>query len=96
MTDQHEAEKILGPMDKMLLEALESEHDFVDSVQLVVSLNLKNQFLVAIASGALPELNQLGLITAKEGTKVKITPLGRKTLEKEGRLSLEKKREITG
>jgi hypothetical protein len=79
-------------MDKFILETLEGERDFVEAAELLVnSLRLKNKALLAIAEMALPNLVEAGLIAASGGTQIKITPLGRENLEKEGRLSAEEK-----
>jgi hypothetical protein len=47
---------------------------------------LKNEALETIAVNEIAGLVDAGLITATEGTKIKITPLGKQALQKEGRL----------
>lgn len=86
---------ILGSMDKLILEGLEAELDLVESSQFLYSLKLKNESLALIAVDAISELVQMGLVTASGGTKIKITPLGKETLEKEGRLDCKEKSKIT-
>ena len=86
---------MLGPMDKLILEGLVGEPDFVDGSQFVYSLKLKNESLAILALDAISELVQMKLIAASGGTKIKITPLGKEILEKEGRLDWEEKSKFT-
>lgn len=85
---------MLGQIDKLLLEALDGEQDFVESWQVIKSIKLKNSMSEAIAIDAISELVRAGLIDASGGTQIKITPLGKEILEKEGRLSWEDKSKI--
>jgi repressor of nif and glnA expression len=85
---------MLGPMDKLILEGLEGKDDFVEAAQFVYSLKLKNEMLGTIAIDAISELAEMGLIAASGRTKIKITHLGKETLEKEGRLDFAEKSKI--
>jgi predicted transcriptional regulator len=85
----------LGQMDKLILEALEGECDVVEASQLIYSLKLKNQMLETLAIDAIADLVKAGLVAASGGTKIKITPLGKKNLEKDGRLGWEERSKIT-
>jgi predicted transcriptional regulator len=63
----------------------------VESAQFVHSLKLKNAMLAKLAVDATSELVHMELIVVSGGTNIKITPLGREILEKEGRLDSEEK-----
>jgi len=47
---------MLGPMDKLILEALEAKPDFVEASGFVYSLRLKNEMLSRLALDAISEL----------------------------------------
>ena len=85
----------LTSLDKLILEGLETEPDFVEASQFIYALKLKNQILGTLAIDSLSELAQMGLIAVSGGTRIKITPLGRKTLESEGILDWEEKSKLT-
>jgi hypothetical protein len=51
--------------------------------------------LATLAIDAISELVQMKLIAASGGTQIKITPSGKETLDREGRLSAEEKSKIT-
>lgn len=78
---------MLGTMDKLILEGLESKPDFVESIELILSLRLKNEPLTSLAIDAISELVEMKLIAVINRTSIKITSLGKEILEKEGRLN---------
>ena len=77
---------VLGPMDKLVLEGLEGKTDFIGAAEFVFSLGLKNEALATVAVDAIAGLVNMGLIAAADTTKIKITPLGEETLNREARL----------
>ena len=77
---------VLGPMDKLVLEGLEGKTDFIGAAEFVFSLGLKNEALATVAVDAIAGLVNMGLIAANDTTKIKITPLGEETLNREARL----------
>ncbi|MFX0201623.1 MAG: hypothetical protein ACFFCW_36375 [Candidatus Hodarchaeota archaeon] len=87
----NKSSNVLGSMDKLLLEGLEAQADFVDAARFVHSLKLKNQLLETLAIDAISELVSIGLIEATSGTKIKITPRGKEILNTEGRLDWQSK-----
>ncbi len=85
---------VLGPMDKLVLEGLEGKPDFIGAAEFVFSLGLKNEALATVAVDAIAGLVNMGLIGATDTTKIKITPLGEETLNREGRLDQKTKSEF--
>jgi hypothetical protein len=77
---------VLGPMDKLVLEGLEGKTDFIGAAEFVFCLGLKNEAMATVAVDAIAGLVNMGLIAANDTTKIKITPLGEETLNREGRL----------
>jgi hypothetical protein len=89
-----------GPVDRILLEGLDTKTDFVDLAEFVSSLRLKYEdMLNGFALCRIEDLTKEGLIESQhrpgtDGARIRITPLGRETLDKNGRLDEKQKSEF--
>jgi hypothetical protein len=76
-------ERTLSDMHLAILEGLLDQPDFVNASQFIQSLPLENQSMAQSAIMAIQEMVQGGLLEVKGRTKIRITPLGKESYERE-------------
>ena len=76
-------ERTLSDMHLAILESLLDQPDFVNASQFIQSLPLENQSMAQAAIMAIQEMVQAGLLEVSERSKIRITPLGKESYERE-------------
>ena len=76
-------ERTLSDMHLAILESLLDQPDFVNASQFIHSLQLENQSMAQMAVAAIQEMIQSGLIEVSGRTKIRITPMGKESYQRE-------------
>ena len=76
-------ERTLSNMHLLILEGLQSQSGLVNASQFIMSLPLENESQAQAAVMAIQDMVGAGLIEVSGRSKIKITPTGRETYERE-------------
>ena len=76
-------ERTLSDMHLLILEGLQSQSGLVNASQFIMSLPLENESQAQAAVMAIQDMVGAGLIEVSGRSKIKITPTGRETYERE-------------
>ncbi len=80
-------ERTLSDMHLLILEGLQAQTGYVNASQFITSLPLENESEAQSAVMAIQDMVDGGLIEVSGRSKIKITPTGRETYEREKNLS---------
>jgi len=79
-------ERTLSDMHLLILEGLQSQPGLVNASQFIMSLPLENESQAQVAVTAIQDMVGAGLIEVSGRSKIKITPMGKETYEREKNL----------
>jgi DNA-directed RNA polymerase subunit RPC12/RpoP len=79
-------EKTLSDMHLLILEGLQAQSGFVNASQFIMSLPLENESQAQAAVTAIQDMVGAGFIEVSGRSKIKITPMGKETYEREKNL----------
>jgi len=79
-------ERTLSDMHLLILERLQAQSGFVNASQFIMALPLKNESQAQVAVEAIQEMVGAGLIEVSGRSKIKITPPGKETFDREKNL----------
>ena len=76
-------ERTLSDMHLLILEGLQSQPGYVNASQFIMSLPLENEAQAQVAVTAIQDMVGAGFIEVSGRSKIKITPMGKETYERE-------------
>ena len=79
-------ERTLSDMHLLILEGLQSQPGLVNASQFIMSLPLENESQAQVAVTAIQDMVGAGFIEVSGRSKIKITPMGKETYEREKNL----------
>ena len=79
-------ERTLSDMHLLILEGLQAQSGLVNASQFIMSLPLENESQAQVAVTAIQDMVGAGLIEVSGRSKIKITPTGKETYEREKNL----------